>query len=81
MEVDMKVTIGTERLSMTVTRKTEGDLIVSQHTSERWFGTEEDATEALRQIMEAFLEHVTGSPQQRAHDERVAAKLERERVE
>jgi transcriptional regulator of met regulon len=56
------VTVGSQRLSMTVTRKTDGDLMVSQHSSERWFATEEDATEALRQVMEAFLEYFTGTP-------------------
>lgn len=62
---------------MTVTRKTVGDLIVSQHSSERWFASEEDATEALRQVMEAFLEYFTGEPLHEAHQARVADKAKR----
>lgn len=72
----VKVTVGDERLSMTVTRKTKDDLLISQHSSERWFPTEKDATEALRQIMEAFLEHFTGVPLTEAHEERVASKAD-----
>jgi hypothetical protein len=54
-------TVGDERLSVTVTRRTTGDKIVSVHSSERWFATEQEATEALRQIMEAFVERFTGT--------------------
>ena len=70
----VQYTVGVEKLSMTVTRKTAGDLIVSQHSSERWFANESDATEALRQIMEAFLEHFTGTVQIDAQEERVLPK-------
>lgn len=72
----MKITVGSERLSMTVTRKTVDDLIVSQHSSERWFENEQDATEALRQIMEAFLEHFTGTPVSHANAERISRKAQ-----
>ena len=73
---DMKITIGPERLSMTVTRKTGDDLVVSQHSSERWFRTEEDATEALRQVFEAFLEAVAGTSEIDAARTRRVGKLD-----
>jgi hypothetical protein len=70
----MRVTVGPERLSMTVTRKTGDDLIVSQHSSERWFTSESDATEALRQVMEAFIEHFVGTSHIDAQSARDAAR-------
>lgn len=51
-----KSTIGDHRVSITILRKTYGDLIVSQHTMERWFIDEEMAVRALQAVATVFIE-------------------------
>jgi hypothetical protein len=53
--------IGTSRISITITRKTEADLIVSQTAIERWFVTEVEASAAMAEIVTA-LNHVVALP-------------------
>jgi hypothetical protein len=59
---EMQHTIGIEKVSVVITRKTAGDLLVSQHSSERWFRSEEAAREAMEQIMSVFIEAEPGQP-------------------
>ena len=56
----MEITVGQEKVSVTIVRKTDGDLIVSQHSSERWFDNAEDADRALGAVMAIFSQ---GPPQ------------------
>ena len=56
-------TIGVEKVSVVITRKTIGDLLVSQHSSERWFRSEAAAREALENIMAVFIEAEPGEPE------------------
>lgn len=51
-----KHTVGSEKVSVTITRKTDGDLLVSQHSIERWFSSSASAANALRSVQEAFIE-------------------------
>lgn len=75
--------IGPEKISLTVLRKTTGDLIVSQHSAERWFSSERAAVEALARIMTTFTEieqvengqGLTGPRTRLAHD--MARRIER----
>ena len=53
-------TIGIEKVSVVITRKTTGDLLVSQHSSERWFRSEQAARNAMEQIMSVFIEAEPG---------------------
>jgi hypothetical protein len=57
-------TIGIEKVSVVITRKTAGDLLVSQHSSERWFRSEQAAREAMEQIMSVFIEAEPGEAAQ-----------------
>lgn len=51
-----KFTVGDHRVSITILRKTTGDLVVSQHTMERWFIDEEMAVRALQAVATVFIE-------------------------
>lgn len=50
--------IGETKLSITVIRKTHGDLVVSNYAIERYFGSEVECAQALAEIVEA----VTNAP-------------------
>ena len=52
----VQVTVGQEKISLIVTRKTLGDKLVSQHSLERWFATPEAAVAALRSVLDVFVE-------------------------
>lgn len=52
----METTVGHEKVSVTITRKTQDDVLISTHSSERWFATEVEATKCLYQILDAFIE-------------------------
>lgn len=54
--LDMNHAIGSHKVSATFLRKTEGDLLVSQFSSERWFKSEEAAIRALGKLLEVFQE-------------------------
>lgn len=49
-----QVTVGPEKVSVTITRKTEGDLLVAQFSSERWFERERDAADAVNHVLRVF---------------------------
>ncbi len=46
--------LGEDRLSVQVTRKTAGDLVVSNHAVERYFTSEQDAVDVLQEIVAAI---------------------------
>ena len=52
--------IGEEKVSIIITRKTGRDLVVSQHSSERWFTSEQAAAEAMARVLSVFIETDTG---------------------
>lgn len=55
-EPSLQHTIGKQKVSVTITRKTDGDLLVSQHSSERWYVSDEAAVKAMSKVLEVFIE-------------------------
>lgn len=61
--------IGDHRVAITILRKTTGDLLVSQHTMERWFVNEETAVRALQAVAAVFIEtEASADEREREHD-------------
>ncbi len=54
--------IGADKLSVQITRKTTGDLVVSNHAIERFFVSEEDAVAMLQEIVAAIGAITNGKP-------------------
>lgn len=50
-----QVTVGAEYLSITVTRKTEGDLLVSQFAVQRWYKERDELEAVLAGILTAII--------------------------
>lgn len=50
-----QATIGDEKISITIVRKTRGDKLVSQHSTERWFPSQEAAVSALQALVNVFI--------------------------
>lgn len=59
MSLNVQHTVGPEKVSVTVTRKTHDDLLVSQHSSERWFKSAGAADAAQRRLLGIFVESET----------------------
>jgi hypothetical protein len=52
--------VGQEKVSVTITRKTKGDLLVTQQSLERWFVAEQAAVDATRRVTDVFAEPADG---------------------
>lgn len=78
-----KFSVGEHRVSITILRKTHSDLLVSQHTMERWFVSEETAVRALQDVASVFIESEATSDlrESNAADQRLEDDRERKDAE